>query len=153
MFLKFFVDFTCYNKQADGSSNAEQQGGHPHAQLDSLLAEGKLLDAALLAAKQQQQLQAGSACGKTLAARAQVVVAVEADSATTHAASDAAADGHTLQEQQQEEKQQDMWQVGAAHVLCAHRSTCMFTGSRMHVHHIPAPTVDAVGKRITYFAR
>ncbi|WIA21326.1 hypothetical protein OEZ85_000553 [Tetradesmus obliquus] len=96
--------------KADGSSNAEQQGGHPHAQLDSLLAEGKLLDAALLAAKQQQQLQAGSACGKTLAARAQVVVAVEADSATTHAASDAAADGHTLQEQQQEEKQQDMWQ-------------------------------------------
>jgi aspartokinase len=95
-----------------GSRKAEQQDDSADAQLDRLLANGKLLDAALYAAQQQQRLQACAAMADKPAAGAQVVVAVHAHSSTTDKL-DAAADGYLLQGQQQQEQQVEKWQVSS----------------------------------------
>jgi hypothetical protein len=77
-----------------------------------LLAEGKLLEAALLAAKQQHVRVLSPGFDK-IAAGAQGVVTVHVDRSTAGKleACAAAADSHLLQEQQQEEQQQEGWQV------------------------------------------
>jgi hypothetical protein len=100
------------NEQTHGSSKAGQQDGLAHAQLDSLLAEGKLLEAALLAGEQQQHFCKASKSSNKLAAGARFAVAVHVDSSAADVL-DAAADGQLLLQQQQlEEQQQHAWQVG-----------------------------------------
>jgi hypothetical protein len=115
----------------NGSRKAEQQDVSPDAQLDKLLAEGKLLDAVQFAVQQQQELHASAAGAGKSAAGVQAVVAVHAYSSTTEE-TDAAADAYLLQEQQQPEQQLDLWQVGSV----ARKTACTGSCIKQCIHSV-----------------